>query len=66
MVSQLNRHIRKVHRTTTKEQEKTELMAECLFSSEEEDLDNVDSCLFGESTNTHSLIKYTIKLFYYW
>lgn len=57
MVSRLNRHIRKVHRTTTKDQEKTESMAEYSFSSEEEDLDNVDSCLFGESTNPHFLNK---------
>lgn len=48
-VSRLDRHMRKVHRTTTKELEKEESMAECSFSSEE-DLDDADSCLFGEIT----------------
>ena len=48
-VSRLDRHMRKVHRTTTKELEKKESMAECSFSSEE-DLDDADSCLFGEIT----------------
>ena len=47
-VSWLDRHVKKVHRTTTKEWEKKELMAECLFSPSEEDLNNADSCLFGE------------------
>ena len=46
-VALLDRHMRKVHRTTTKEREKKELTAECSFSSEE-DLDNADSCLFGQ------------------
>ena len=46
-VSRLDRHMRKVHRTTTKELEKKESMAECSFSSEE-DLEDEDSCLFGE------------------
>ena len=45
-VSRLDRHKRKVHRTTTEEREKKELMVECEFSSEEED--DADSCLFGE------------------
>ena len=46
-VSRLDRHMRKVHGTTTKEREKKESMVECSFS-EEEDLDDADSCLFGE------------------
>lgn len=49
-VSRLDRHMRKVYRTTTKEREKKESMVECSFSSEEEDLDDADSCLFGEIT----------------
>ena len=51
-------HMRKVHRTTTKELEKKESMVECSFSSEE-DLHDADSCHFGEITrivNNHCKI----------
>ena len=47
-VSRLDRHMRKVHGTTTKEREKKESIAECSFSFEEEDLDDTDSYLFAE------------------
>ena len=48
-VSRLDRHMRKVDTTTTKELEKKESMAECSFSSQE-DLSDADSCLFSKIT----------------
>lgn len=47
-VSRLDRHMKKVHGTTTKEQENKEPMAECSFSSSEEDLDDAESSIFAE------------------
>ena len=47
-VSRLDRHMKKVHGTTTKEQENKESIAECSFSSSEEDLDDSEGSLFAK------------------
>lgn len=46
-VLRLDRYMRKIHGTTTKERGEKDSIAECSFSSEE-DLDDADSCLSAE------------------